>query len=103
MTLAARSHITIDSDGVARIENTRMKVIHLVKEMHARSASPSQLHEAFPNLSLAQIHAALAYYYDHQVQIDEQIRQESVDFNAAAAAAAPTSGRGKLRAQGDRP
>ncbi|MDX1946386.1 MAG: hypothetical protein SFU86_13375 [Pirellulaceae bacterium] len=29
--------------------------------------------EAYPHLSLAQIHAALAYYYDHQQEIDQQI------------------------------
>lgn len=103
MTLATNSHIAIDDQGIARIDASRMKVIHLVKEMLARKASVEQLHDTFPSLSLAQIHAALAYYYDHQAQLDAQIKQESTDFDATKAAAADTPGRDKLRAQGHRP
>jgi hypothetical protein len=30
--------------------------------------------QTYPKLSLADIHAALAYYYDNQAAIDQQIR-----------------------------
>lgn len=103
MTLAAKTHISIDSSGVARVDGTRMKVVHVVKEMLARAASVDQLREAFPDLSLAQIHAALAYYYDHQAQIDLQVRQESAELDKAAAQAVETPGREKLRRLGHRP
>ena len=103
MTLAANSHIEIDRQGVARIDGTRMKVLHLVKEMLARNATVEQLRSSFPQLSLAQVHAALAYYYDHQAQIDAQIKQESAEFEAAKSKSAPTVGREKLRARGRRP
>jgi hypothetical protein len=61
------------------------------------------LRDAFPDLSMAQIHAALAYYYDHQAQLDGQIRQESAEFADAAAKTAETPGREKLRQLGQRP
>jgi uncharacterized protein (DUF433 family) len=81
MSIAAPNHITIDENGVARIDGTTMKVIQIVKEKMARQSSPEQIQEAFPHLSLAQIHAALLYYYDHQTEIDEQIRRELAEFD----------------------
>jgi O-acetylhomoserine/O-acetylserine sulfhydrylase-like pyridoxal-dependent enzyme len=32
-----------------------------------------QIQEAYPGLSLGQIYAALAYYYDHEEQVDAEI------------------------------
>jgi uncharacterized protein (DUF433 family) len=99
---AANTHITIDASGVAHIDGTRMKVIHVAKEVVARRATPEQLRETFPHLSLAQIHAALAYYYDHQPQMDAEIQRELADYerDRVASMATDSPGRQKLRAQG---
>ncbi len=35
--------------------------------------SADDIHRNHPYLTLAQIHSALAYYYDHQQEIDEEI------------------------------
>lgn len=95
----ANSHITIDADGVARIDDTRMKVLHIAAEVVARGATAEQLKESFPHLALAQIHAALAYYYDHQAQFDAQLARESAEYEAARAAQQQEDGplRRKLR------
>lgn len=82
----ANSHITIDAAGIARIDGSRLKVIHVIKQMLATNASPDQLHTAFPDLSLSQIHAALAYYYDHKSQLDSEIEREVGEFDEARAA-----------------
>ncbi|HLA43780.1 MAG TPA: hypothetical protein VJZ27_10110, partial [Aggregatilineales bacterium] len=37
------------------------------------------------DLTPAQIHAALPYYYDHQNEIDESIHQAEADFQREAA------------------
>jgi uncharacterized protein (DUF433 family) len=103
MTVASNTHITIDDQGVARIDATRMKVIHLVQEKLARKATPEQLHEAYPELSLAQIHAALAFYYDHQADMDAEISKGQKDFDAAKSSSSETPGRKKLRDSGLRP
>lgn len=103
MTVATNNHIMIDDKGVARIGRTRFKVIHLVKEMMARCPTAKDLHTSYPDLSLAQIHAALAYYYDHQAELDAQIERETREFDAARAAAPETPGRAKLRSLGKRP
>ena len=100
MSTLASSHITIDQDGVARIDDTRMKVVHLIKEKIARKASVEQLHEAYSHLSLAQIYAALAYYHDHQVELDAQIARELKEHETLRGQAPQTPGRQKLRDQG---
>ena len=66
-------HIVLDENGIARLAGTRIKVQHLIEARKAGVDTPEKLHEAYPHLSFAQIHAALAYYYDHQSAIDEQI------------------------------
>src|SRR6266513_1779122 len=81
------SHITIDDKGVARIDGTRMKVIHIAKDRIANSSTPEQMREAWPHLTLAQIHAALAYYYDHQGEFDAQIERERVEYEQLLAKA----------------
>ncbi len=91
------SHITVDENGVARIDGTRMKVVHIVMEKMARGSDPEQMHEAFPDLTLSQIYAALAYYYDNQVEIDEQIVRGEKEAEALLAGLDETPGRKKLR------
>ena len=44
--------------------------------------SPAQIHASYPYLSMAQIHAALAYYYDHQTEMDAQITRENEEVRA---------------------
>ncbi len=103
MHTTANSHVNIDDQGVARIDGTRMKVIHVVKEMRARSASVAELQDAFPHLSIAQIHAALAYYYDNRARLDAQIRIDVEEYDVMRARAGESPGRGKLRDLGHLP
>ena len=37
--------------------------------------SPEDIKESFPELSLAQIFSALAYYYEHKEEFDKQIEE----------------------------
>jgi uncharacterized protein (DUF433 family) len=70
-------HIAIDERGNAHIAGSRIKVQHIVELKQAHSYTAEQLQsEAYPHLRLGQIHAALAYYYDHQEQIDKQIKED---------------------------
>lgn len=38
--------------------------------------SPDEIVGRFPQISLADVYAALAYYHDHREQIDQQIRDD---------------------------
>lgn len=74
MSTVAHPQIEISSDGHARIRGTGFKVRILVEEYLA-GASPEQLHDWHPHLTLSQIHSALAYYYDHKQEIDDEIAE----------------------------
>ena len=76
--------IDIDSRGVARIGNTRFKVLHLVGAKLANGWSTEQLHEQFPDLSKTQIQAGLAYYAENQQEIDAAIDRDQTDGQALA-------------------
>jgi uncharacterized protein (DUF433 family) len=68
-------HVVLDENGVPSISGTNMKVIELVLEKSAYGWSPEELHFQHPYLSLGQIHSALAYYWDHQIELDEDIKK----------------------------
>jgi uncharacterized protein (DUF433 family) len=102
-TTAAINHIEVDDKGVARIGGTRMKVIHLIQHKNANHSSAEQMQKEFPHFSLAQIHAAMAYYYDHQAELDKQIAAEEREAQALLATMPQTVGHGKLRAAGKLP
>ena len=76
MSIVAQEYIEIDDRGVAKLIGTRSKVRMVVLD-HQSGMIPEQIHEAYPHLSLAQIHAALAYYYDHKDEIDADIEEKS--------------------------
>lgn len=77
------AHIRVDDRGVAFIDDLRFKVVHIVRE-HLSGASPREIHEAHKSvLSLAQVYAALSYYYDHKEQVDQQIRQSDLAASQA--------------------
>jgi uncharacterized protein (DUF433 family) len=69
------SHVYLDDKGVARIEGTRTKVIQVALDKVARGWDAEEIHAQHPYLSLGQIHSALAYYYDHQAELDADIER----------------------------
>jgi uncharacterized protein (DUF433 family) len=68
------THIKLDTRGVAWIDDTNTKVIEVAQDMIAHGWSPEEIHFQHSHLSLAQIHAALGYYYDHKPEFDAAIQ-----------------------------
>lgn len=66
-------HIVLDDSGVPLIAGTTMKVIELVNARQADGWSPEELVIQFPHLTLGQVYSALAYYADHQAELDDDI------------------------------
>ena len=99
-SVQAVTHIQIDDKGVAWIDNTRVKVIEVILDKLAHGSSPEELHFQYPHLSLAQIHAALTYYYDHQMELDADIARRWQEVNAWALDEAESPLRQRLRALG---
>jgi len=61
--------------GRARIAGHRIRVQDIVLWTE-QGQSPDQIVASFPQLSLADVYAALAYYHDHREDIDGQIRED---------------------------
>ena len=75
MPTAATAHIWLDERGVAWVDDTNTKVIEVAQDMIAHGWSPEEIHFQHRHLSLAQIHAALCYYYDHREAFDATMQQ----------------------------
>lgn len=77
MTVAATSyeHIALNDEGVPVIVDANTKVVEVVTLMQAHGLSPEEICYQLPHLSMGQIHSALAYYWDHENEIDRDIRR----------------------------
>ena len=74
MTATFITQIEIDPEGVAWIQGANTKVVEIVMDKIAHGWTPDEMHLQHPHLSLAQIHAALTYYYEHQAALDAEIQ-----------------------------
>ena len=96
MTATFATQIDLDDRGVAWIGGTKVKVTEVVLDKVAHGWSPEEIHFQHPNLSLAQIHAALTYYYENQNGIDEQIRRGLEESDRLVAAVSDPEFRRRL-------
>jgi len=64
--------------GKPRIANHRIKVQDVVIWHEEMGLSPREIIDRYPTLTLADVHSALAYYYDHQTLIQQQIKEDDV-------------------------
>lgn len=101
MAATTIAHIRLDDNGVAWIDDTHHKVLDVVKDKLAYGWSPEEIAlQHYGELSLAQIHAALSYYYDHQDALDAEIARHLEEYDSARAEALNSPVRQKLRAHG---
>ncbi|QQS46546.1 MAG: DUF433 domain-containing protein [Acidobacteriota bacterium] len=94
------THIELDEAGVAWVSGTNTKVIEVALDKLAHGSSPEEMHFQHPHLSLAQIHAALSYYYDHQAEFDAEIEGQLREVKQQRAQVGDSPLRQRLRAQG---
>ena len=92
-------HVVLDEARVPIIAGTNMKVVEIVLERIAYGWSPEELHFQHPYLTLGQIYSALAYYWDHQEELDRDMEQrlEFVDQVQRTMAPSPLVARLKAK------
>ena len=76
-TLNQPQHIEIRPDkcgGKPCIAGTRIRVWDIYVLHERLGKTPDEILTDYPELSLADIYAALAYYFDHQAEIDAQMK-----------------------------
>ncbi len=88
------------------IDGTRLRVQDVVAH-HQDGRSIAEIVEMFPPHTPAEVCSALAYYYDHQDEMDRQIEERRRKAEAALAEIEARQGpsplRERLRAMGPRP
>lgn len=89
-TVEKLPHLSLDEQGRPWIDNTNVKVIEVVLDHLAYGWNAEAIQENHPHLSLAQVYAALAWYYDHQAEMDAEIEQQDERIRALRGAAAPS-------------
>lgn len=87
----------MDDRGVAWLDETNTKVREVALDVIAHGWSPQEIHLNHPHLSLAQIHAALAFYYDHKAHIDAEIGDSHKRIEALRAAAGESLGKRRAK------
>ena len=94
-------HIVLNESQVPTIAGTTMKVIELVLDHLAYRWSPEELHFQHPHLTMGQIHSALAYYWDHKTELDQDIerRLQFIDQVQQTTPSNPLAERLKARRQ----
>ncbi len=101
MPTVSSSHIGIDEHNIAWIDQTNLKVIEIAMERLAHGSSVEEIVDQHDGLiSFAQVHAALAHYYDHQSEFDAEINQQLKVADNLRSASLSSPGRMKLRATG---
>lgn len=100
MSTIATAPIEIDDDGVAWIIGANTKVIEVALDHLAHGWSPEEIYfQHYGQMSLAQIHAALSYYYQHQREFDSEIKRQVEEVKRLRDEAGLSPGRRRLRAQ----
>ena len=103
MPQTTTAHIHLDARGRAWIDDTNTKVIEVVLDKLANGSSPEEIHFQHSHLSMAQIHAALSYYYDHQAEFDAEIDRQLQEYDELRAKVEDSPLRQRLRAMGKLP
>jgi uncharacterized protein (DUF433 family) len=60
------------------IAGHRVRALDIVEWHEHQGITPDQIVSEVPSLTLAEVHAALAYYFDHIDEIREEMRVELV-------------------------
>jgi len=97
ITVEPSLHIARDERGVVWIDGKNVKVVEVVLDHLAYGWSAEAIHEQQPQLSLAEIHSALAYYYDHTAEFDDQIARQEKELASLRAATGESSLQQRLR------
>jgi uncharacterized protein (DUF433 family) len=74
MSTVSYPHIDVTAEGVSFLAGTRTKVVEIVLDRIAHHWDADEIQRQHPHLSLAQIYSALAYYHDHQADLDREIQ-----------------------------
>jgi len=71
-------HIEITPDGKPQIARNGVSVQNIIVLHEQLGQSPQQIVSAFSGLTMADVHAALAFYHDQSDKIQKSLRGDEV-------------------------
>lgn len=92
-------HIVLNERKQAVISGSKIKVIELVLDKLAYGWSPEELQYQHPQLTLGQVYSALAYYADHQQEMDREIEMQLQHVDQLRASTRPSPLISRLKAK----
>ena len=78
----------------------RIRLAQIVMDYLAHGWSVEEMCRQHPGLLPAEVHSAMAYYFDHQAQIDAEIDAESKQNEKDRQLSTPSRFQARMRAQG---
>ena len=69
-------HIETRADGKVWLIGTQTKVIEVALDRLAHHWDADEIQRQHPHLTLGQIHSCLAYYHDHEEEMDQAIEEQ---------------------------
>jgi uncharacterized protein (DUF433 family) len=100
-TTAPSVFISFDAEGRAIIAGTTYKVIEIVMDHIAHGWSPEEIRRQHYNeFSLAQVYAAMSYYFEHQAEFDAEIERQRREYEELLREQGETAFGRRMRAAG---
>ena len=65
-----------ENQSRAYIAATRVRVLDIYVMAELQGLTPDEIVDALPHLTLAQVHAALSYYFGNRDEVVRQLREE---------------------------
>jgi Protein of unknown function (DUF433) len=94
-------HIEKSEDQPARLQRLpRIRVAQIVMDYFAYGWSVEEMCRQHAYLTLAEAHAAMGYYFDHQEEIDQEIRDEWEQVQASTKQSVRSPFHSRMKARG---
>lgn len=74
--------VRMDSYGVLRVGRTRVSLDSVVYDFK-RGADAAEIQRDFDTLSLAEVHAAIAYYLHNRDEVEAYLVEQEIEFEEA--------------------
>jgi len=94
-------HIEKATGEPARLKrHSRIRVAQIVMDYLAYGWSPDEMCRQHPYVTQSEVHAAMTYYFDHQDEIEAEIRLEAEEAEEARSAMTRSPFYTRLKAKG---
>ncbi|MGN6547753.1 MAG: DUF433 domain-containing protein [Aureliella sp.] len=101
MTEQVATHIELRENRAGQrrafVAGTRVRIQDIYAQAEIFGKSAEQIAESLPELTLAKVHAALSYLYDHRDQIIAEMKEDQAFAEQFKASAPPSVLEEKLR------